>query len=147
MKVASLIQGLTISILAVASLPAFAEGKFCLVTNNLKNCYYYDANQCRAEAVRLGGMCVLNPEQQASSSVGDSMSYIQEQGEKGRQAGIAQRAARASSQTASEPTTSWDVIAEAEKARQGKKRVIYSCNGVQGFTPVVGCVVIGYANP
>lgn len=40
---------------------AMADGSpFCVVTSYSKNCYYTDANECREQAYKDGGMCVLN---------------------------------------------------------------------------------------
>ncbi|MFC1585036.1 hypothetical protein ACFL5V_05775 [Fibrobacterota bacterium] len=35
-------------------------GPFCVVTNYERNCWYYDAMDCREDAEQFGGICVVN---------------------------------------------------------------------------------------
>lgn len=147
-------------VLALLPSLAAAEGRFCVVTNNMQNCWFYDANQCRQAAERQGGMCVLNQGQQQpqlqSPDIAGSMMKGMEAGRRARiedeEHAARMRLLEAQAKAATPALgqtgqTSWEDIATAMEASRGKKRIVYTCNGVEGYIPVRGCVVTGYEDP
>lgn len=137
-------KGLGLGIVAVAFLmwqPVRAEGApFCVVTNHGENCWYYDANQCRSQAARQGGMCVLNQQRAQPSPVLNAFEHISAAGEAGR------RSRQERERHAAELR-----LLEAQTravASQGQgSLVFYKCppdGGQPEYTevPRVGCIVI-----
>jgi hypothetical protein len=150
--------------LGLVSAAAHAEGKFCVVTNYGQNCYYYDANQCRAAAYQQGGMCVLNPDQQVApqTSISTIMDNISRAGEEGRRRGMEQREFEArmallkaqteamQQATAQQQAMTQQPMTEAQ-VRQPVGTPLYRCANEDGSlfytaTPVAGCVFLGNGN-
>ena len=140
MKALALFAGLVMAGTAAAQ----GSAPFCVVTNGLTHCRFYDLASCRQNAVSLDGICVVNqtaapsqqplPQPRQQASVLDSMRRVQEQAELGRQAGMDQRER--------------DARMQALQARGATSmRVTYSCVTADGSTyqtvdfPIVGCTV------
>ena len=136
----------TLGVLGVTNAQAQGQAPFCVVAGGYTQCTFYDAPACRRNAASVGGMCVANQQQaqaQPSFSPLDAMRHIQEQGERGRQAGMERREHEARTNALDAQTAA--AIA-ADPIVEGP-RVTYTCFDPDGQpfqtvnVPIVGCVV------